>query len=201
MENEVLALPGYTECEFLLVLQPHEELWNTIVAEKNYFKQQYQCETTFGKPHITLVKFQQYEMMQPRIVQHLHGIALGLPPIKVELKNYGSFPSHTIYINIVSKVPVTETVKAIRSAQKLMKIDKERKPHFITEPHLSIARKLQPWQYEKGWQEYEHKHFHGRFIADYMLLLKRRAGEKAYRIVERFEFRNQCTKAVQKGMF
>ncbi len=59
-----------------------------------------------------------------------------------------------------------------------MKIDKDNKPYFITEPHLTIARKLLPWQYEKGWLEYQHRNFHGRFIADHALLLKRKAGEK-----------------------
>ena len=201
MEQALLSAPGYRECDFLLVLQPHEALYETIRQEKEYFKQQYSCETTYGKPHITLVKFQQYEMMTPRIVQHLTGIAPGLQPIKVELKDYGSLPSHTIYINITSKVEIMDTVKALRPAQKLMKIDNDRKPFFITEPYLPIALKLQPWQYEQGWKEYAHKHFHGRFIADHMLLLKRTTGEMRYNIVKRFEFENKHTKAVQQHLF
>ena len=98
-----------------------------------------------------------------------------LSPFKIELKDFGSFPSHTIYINIVSKVPDHDIVKTLRQhAQKFMKMDKDNKPHFITEPHLTIARKLQPWQYEKGWLEYEHANFHGRFIADHALLVKKK---------------------------
>jgi hypothetical protein len=31
-----------------------------------------------------------------------------------------------------------------------LKLNDDNKPYFITEPHLTIARKLQPWQYEKG---------------------------------------------------
>jgi hypothetical protein len=71
-----------------------------------------------------------------------------------------------------------------------MKLDKDNKPHFIDEPNLIIARKLLPWQFEKGWQEYSHKSFTGRFIADSMLLLKRRQGDKAWQIAERFAFQN-----------
>jgi hypothetical protein len=37
---------------------------------------------------------------------------MGLPAFKVELKNFGSFPTHTIYINILSKVSIVNTVKA-----------------------------------------------------------------------------------------
>jgi bifunctional DNase/RNase len=69
-------------------------------------------------------------MMHPHIVQRLQNIATSLPVIKVELRNFGSLPSHTIYINITSKIPIINIVKAVRQAQSLMKIDKDRKPVF-----------------------------------------------------------------------
>jgi hypothetical protein len=109
----------------------------------------------------------------------------------VELRDFGSFPSHTIFINVASKLPVQNLVKTIRAeAQRLMKLNDDNKPHFILEPYLAIARKLQPWQYEKGWLAYRQKHFTGRFIADAMLLLKRPAGEQGYQVVRRFDFLN-----------
>src|SRR6266542_7068456 len=151
MENELLVAPGYRVVDYLLVLQPHEELWNTIMEIKKKFAKDYECETAlYTKPHITLVRFRQIEMTETRIIQQLKNITMTLSPIKVELKEFGSFPSHTIYINITSKVPIVNMVKALRAPQKLMKLDKDNKPHFITEPHLTIARKLQPWQYEKA---------------------------------------------------
>jgi hypothetical protein len=55
---------------------------------------------------------------------------------------------------------------------------------------MIIASRLAPWQYEQGWLEYSNRHFTGRFIADNMMLLKRRAGEKAWQIVERLAFQN-----------
>ncbi len=82
-----------------------------------------------------------------------------------------------------------------------MKLNDDHKPHFILEPHLTIARKLLPWQYEKGWQEYSHRHFTGRFIADAMLLLKRPAGELKYQVVQRFEFQNLLIGTKQGELF
>jgi len=64
-----------------------------------------------------------------------------------------------------------------------------------------VARKLLPWQYEKGWLEYSHRHFTGRFIADSMLLLKRRMGERAYQIVQRLEFMNLPVSTKQGELF
>ena len=202
-----VTIPGYRIYEYVLVLLPHEELRNKIKKVKQEFYDAYKATTvpnTFGsgKPHLALVNFLQYEMMEERIVNRLKAIAMGFHPIKVELKDYGSFPSHTIYINVTSKVPVQTLVKEIRSeAQRLMKLNDDNKPHFILEPHLTIARKLQPWQYEKGWLEYSNKHFTGRFIASGMLLLKKPLGEMKYQVVQNFEFQNLPVATKQGELF
>jgi 2'-5' RNA ligase len=195
------SIPGYKVYEYLLVLNPHEELRNKIMQVKQHFFDAYQSATAlYGKPHLTLATFVQYEMMEERLVNRLNTIAMGYHPIKIELKDYGSFPSHTIYINVTSKMPIQNLLKQIRSeAQRLMKLNDDNKPHFIMEPHLTIARKLLPWQYEKGWKEYSHKHFTGRFIADAMLLLKRPVGEMKYQIVQRFEFQNLLIAETKQG--
>lgn len=197
------TLPGFKVCEYLLVLHPHEDLGNRIVKLKAEFSDKYKVSNgKWGKPHVTLVNFLQHEMMEPRIISRLQVIAMGWYTIKIELKDYGSFPSHTIYINITSKLPVQNLVKKIRAdAQRLMKLNDDNKPHFILEPHLTIARKLQPWQYEQGLLEYSHRHFTGRFIASDMLLLKRPVGELKYEIVKRFEFENLPVNTTQGELF
>ena len=203
MKTIVNTIPGYRVYEYLLVLSPHEELWNRVMKVKGEFAEQYDSEhARWGKPHVTLVNFVQYGMMEERIINRLKVIAMGYHPIKVELKDYGSFPSHTIYINVTSRLPVQNLVKEIRSeAQRLMKLNDDNKPHFILEPHLTIARKLKPWQYEKGWLEYSNKHFTGRFIADSMLLLKRPVGELKYQAVQHFDFQNLPVTTKQGDLF
>ena len=203
MKTIINTIPGYRVYEYLLVLNPHEELRNRIKQVKQEFYDKYKATTAIGgKPHVTLVNFVQYEMMEERIINRLKVVAMGYPPFKVELKDFGSFPSHTIYINVVSKIPVQSLIKEVRSeAQRLMKLNDDNKPHFIMEPHLTVARKLKPWQYEKGWLEYSNKHFTGRFIADSMLLLKRPAGEMHYQVVNRFEFQNMPVTTKQGELF
>lgn len=197
------TLPGYKVNEYLLVLSPHEELWNKIMKVKEEFAEEYQSDhARWGKPYITLVNFVQYEMMEERLINRLKVVGMGYPPFKVELKDFGSFPSHTIYINVTSKVPVQGLVKEVRSeAQRLMKLNDENKPHFILEPHLTVARKLKPWQYEKGWLEYSNKNFTGRFIADAMILLRRPVGEMKYKTVRRFDFQNLPVATKQGELF
>jgi len=203
MQLSGITMPGYRVYEYLLVLNPHEELRNRIMQVKREFYDVYKASTAIGgKPHVTLVNFLQYEMMEERLVNRLKTIAMGYYPIKVELKDYGSFPSHTIYITVTSKLPVQNLVKEIRGqAQRLMKLNDDNKPHFIMEPYISIARKLLPWQYEKGWLEYSNKHFTGRFIADGMLLLKRPVAEMKYQVVEKFQFQNLPVVTKQGDLF
>ena len=202
MKTIVETIPGYRLCEYMLVLTPHEELWNRIMKIKKEFSETYKVmHGAFGKPHLALVRFNQYEMMEERITNRLKTVAMGYHPFKVELKDFGSFPSHTIYINVISKMPIQNLVKQIKDAQPLMKINKDNKPHFLEEPNFAIARKLVPWQYEKAWLEYSQRHFTGRFIADSMLLLKRREGQLAYQIVQRFEFQNLPVTTKQGELF
>ena len=203
MKNIINSIPGYKIYEYLLVLNPHEELRNKIIQVKKQFFDTYKADAAvYAKPHITLVNFVQYQMMEERLINRLNVVAMGHHPFKVELKDYGSFPSHTIYINITSKMPVQGLVKQIRTqTQQLMKLNKENKAHFIMEPYLNIGRKLNPWQYEKGWLEYSNKNFTGRFIADAMLLLKRPLGEIKYEIAQQFEFQNLPVTTTQGALF
>ncbi|MEP7229497.1 MAG: 2'-5' RNA ligase family protein [Ginsengibacter sp.] len=200
--KSLIQIPGYNYNEYLLILNPPEVLRNKIIEAKKDFYEKYKAENAlWGKPHITLVNFVQFEMMEERLVNHLKNIGMGHTPFKVELKDFGSFPSHTIFINIESKLQVKNLAKALRPAQKLMTLNKENKPHFIDDPHLTVARRLLPWQYEQGWLDYNHRQFTGRFIADSMLLIKRRVGNKAYQIVQRFEFLNLPVTTKQGELF
>jgi 2'-5' RNA ligase len=196
------TLPGYQQNEYLLVLKPHEELLNKIVKVKEEFATKYSAPLAkVLKPHIALVTFTAWTMAEEKIVQRLQHIAMGISPIKIELNNYGSFPSHTIYINVTSKVPIQNLVKEIKEAQRILKTTNEHKPHFIEAPHIAIARKLKPWQFEQGWLEYSHRQFTGRFIADSMLLLKRSTNTQPYQIAKRFEFQNLPVATKQASLF
>lgn len=188
--------------EYMLILLPHEELRNRVLNIRKDFYESYQAPSALAaKVHIPLATFTQLEIMEERIANRLKMVGMGYPPFKVELKDYGTYPSHTLFINVVTKLPIQRLVREVRLSQRLMKPDQEHKPYFLDEPHVAIARKLLPWQYEKGWLEYSHRHFTGRFIADCMLLLKRRVGEKTYQIAQRFEFMNLPVSTKQGELF
>lgn len=202
MKINIQSIPGCRINEYMLVLNPHEDLRNKITRVRSEFSETYKNSAALiSKPHIALVRFTQLEMMEERIINRLKVVGMGFQPFKVALKDYGSFPSHTIHINVTTKVPVNNLVREIRSAQRLMKLDNEHKPHFIDEPFIVIGRRLLPWQYEKGWLEFSHRQFTGSFIADNMLLLKRRLGDRSWQIARRFDFMNLPVTTKQGELF
>lgn len=203
MQSDFLNSMQHTLAEYLLLIQPRKDLSDTITGIKKYFFEKYKAEEAIrGKPHITLVKFLQYTAFENRVCQKLRTIALSKAPFPIDLLDYGSFPSHTIYINILSRPAIQSLVRSIRTeAQSLMKADNDNRPHFIMEPNLTIARRLMPWQYEQGWLEFSNKGFTGKFIANHMMLLRRDLDGGRYVPVERFEFQDIPAVAKQQALF
>ena len=203
MDTTLSNLPGYIVNEYKIILTPHDDLARKIMAIQRDFIEKYKVEyKSVYLPQLILVTFKQIHAFEERIINRLRIVGMAYHPIKIELKDFGSFPSHTIYINVESRNGVIELVKKIREeSQRLMKLDAENKPHFINDAHLTIARKLKPWQYESGWLEYSHSHFTGKFIANKMLLLRKKQGEYKYRPIQNFEFQNLPIESVQGELF
>lgn len=206
----VSTLPDFGEAydrklvpvEYMVVLAPHQDLYQKIVKMKQEFAAAYDNPMAAAlKPHIRLVRFLQYEMKEPYLHNKLKILTMGLPPVKVDLDGFGSYPSHTIFIRVQTQDPVKAIARKLRQAQSLMTINKENKPQFLNEPHIAIARKLLPWQYEKGWAAYQSRHFHASFIADHLLFLKRHEGDKAWQIIESFPMMNLPVDTVQGDLF
>ncbi|KAA9037122.1 2'-5' RNA ligase family protein [Ginsengibacter hankyongi] len=203
MDTPLINLPGYRVNEYKIILTPHDDLARKIMAVQKDFIEKYKIEyKSVYLPQLILVTFKQIQAFEERIINRLRIVAMAFHPIKIELKDFGSFPSHTIFINVTSRNEIIELVRKIREdSQRLMKFDADNKPHFITDAHITIARKLKPWQYEKGWVEYSHIHFTGKFIANRMILLRKKEGENKFKPIESFDFQNLPVDIKQGELF
>ena len=188
--------------EYLLIIQPHEDLYNKMVEMKQSFAKQFDCPMAmYLKPHLTLLLFKQYEMMEQKIIHRLQNITMQQSSFSIELNGFGSFPSHTVYINVQTKNIIVDLVKELKQAQSLLKLNAEDKPHFITEPHISVAGKLLPRQYEKAWIDYQQKNFTARFIVNEIILLRRNEQHKAYQVIGKFPLLHQVRQVQQTSLF
>jgi 2'-5' RNA ligase len=202
MQKQMTSIPGYGIFEYLLVMRPHEELQQQLLAIKKEFAGVYKAPAALHTyPNIALVNFYAYQMTQERIVNRIGNVALGINPFKVELNGFGAFPSHTIYTSVSTRTPIQELVRELKGATSLLTLNKEHKPHFIENPHFTICHKLKPWQFEKAWLAYSHRSFSGRFIADHLLLLRRPASDTRYESIMRFEFQSLAVTTKQGSLF
>ena len=175
--------------EFLLIIPPDDKVNSEVFPIKKVFEADYGCSYSGNsKPHITLTNFLQLETMENRIIQRLESFSKSIRPFNIDLKGFGGFPAHSIYINILKKKPIVEIVKGIRSNfTHILKFDEKYKPNFVTQPHLTIARGMTKAQYDRAYSEWRHKQFDSGFHANNMILLKR-LPEGNYHIVKSFSF-------------
>src|SRR5688572_33049626 len=103
MEPVNFHMPGYRVNEYLIVITPPEDLWQKIGRVKEEFSQKYKVPSAkYLKPHIALVNFLGLDMTEEKIIQRLQAIAMGLIPFKIELKDYGNYLCHTIFVYVLS---------------------------------------------------------------------------------------------------
>jgi 2'-5' RNA ligase len=190
---------GYPVFEYLLIIKPPEDILVEIQKIKENFAKEYQHHfAAKTSPHITIAMFGQYESKEKAIINKLKELVGQLSEFKIELNGFRSYPSHTIYIDVKSKALIMNAVNKIKQGRLLMKMNNSDKPFFTNDPHLSIARKLLPFQYEKAWVEYEHKNFVNSFLANEMILLKRPVGGSFIQVAT-FPFKNLPI-GVQQGV-
>jgi len=201
MKSIVQSIPGYRINEYMIVLSLPEDLQQKIGQVKKEFADTYKTISGGGKSHVMLASFTQYAMLEEKLMTRLNAVAMGFRPFKVELKDYTSLPSHAIYINVTTREPLKNLQRELKDFQQLMKLNKDTRPHFPDDTNILIARKLVPWQYEKSWQAFSNRSFTGRFIADNMLVLKRRQGEKAWQIMKKMDFMNLPVTTRQGELF
>lgn len=200
MNTTISQMPGYRLHEYLVVLNPPQATRDRIFGVKEEFRKNYKGGYIISAPYLTLVKFSTWAMMEEKITQRLKVIGMGFTPFKIQLKDFGSLPSHSIYINMVSRLPIDSLVRELKTVQRLFKSPGS-EPHFIEGPHFTIVNRLPSGTYDKAWLEYSKRQFTANFIADGMLLLKKSSGESKYQVVNRFEFMNLPVGTKQVELF
>lgn len=81
-------MPGHKSYEYLLVLNPHEELRNKIEKSRSELVTHYHItQPPPGRPNVSLVKFTATQMMEEKIINRLQLITMEEKPFVVELQD------------------------------------------------------------------------------------------------------------------
>lgn len=198
----IKQIPGYNYYEYKIILRPNEYLASRIVEIKKAFCDKFKMGFSEASIiYIPLVSFIQLETKEKQVLHNLQIIADHYRPFNVNLRDFGSLPTHSIFISIETRQQVLNLVKELKSAQQCMQADRENKAHFINNPFITIASKLLPWQFEKGWLEYKYHCFTGSFMADEMVIMKRKIGTFKFLVAKQFAFNDIKKHALQTELF
>jgi|SRR5690348_17279808 len=81
---DIYRCPYY---EYLLVIKPTENVNEKILQVKEEFSKKFAVlQATHSYPHITLVNFFQFKMLENRLINRLNTIAMGYHPFTVTLR-------------------------------------------------------------------------------------------------------------------
>ena len=197
----MVEVPAKNLFEYLVVLEIEEELRNKVTGIKKEFYDRHKVPSSFtGRPNVTLARFESTELLEQKILNRLQVISSAIKPFSVELQNFGSYPMHSIFINIINQGHVNDLVLKLKEARTLMKRS-GKDPHFVEEPLVPVAIRLWKEKYKEVITEYSNKKFYGKFYAGSMLLLKRGGQENKYKIVRKFQFECLPVNNVQGVLF
>ena len=183
---QVNNLPGYRLHDYQLVIMPNETFRQRVMHVRKEFADRFGLEKPYsGGAHLPLLKFSQVDMMETKLVHALKAVAMGVQPFRVEVKDYGAYPTHSIYLQTLTRSPLTDLVKQLKQTGRILK-STAGEPFFLNNFNFTIANKLLPYQFEKGWEDMQHRSFTARFMVDGLLLLKRAGQAGKFAVVEHF---------------
>lgn len=168
-------LKGSIVKEYMLVVNPQDDVWQQVMNEKTVFSAAYgQKGAEKTKPHITVASFLAKEEMEETLLRWMHRIVSRFSAFTVALNNYSGFPnSGAIYLRVQDHQPFRRLAKELRVIDELVRSNGLPQAQLVTNPHMTIARRLDTTVYEKAMAEYARKDFHAEFNVSELVLLKR----------------------------
>lgn len=184
MSNELFKYDALNY--YQLILDLPAAVKTRFAALKTAFDLDYKGLAVAGsQPFIYLAIFSQYESMELQTVYDLERIALGFMPFKIHLKNFGHANQNEIFVGVEDTRPIDLLVQELNGVSSYFMNEK-----FNRTPRVTIARKLNLFQFNKSWERYAHEHFSATFVVNNMLVLKRMEGYKSWQVLKCMEFQN-----------
>lgn len=195
--------------EYLLIISPDENIDKELIKIKCEFRDNYGCTHAAQlKPHCTLLNFAQYQNMENHLIKRFDLLASCFSPVKITLDGFGQYPFHTIYVKVEDDKKLSKMVKIMRLKLKpVLKGFETFKTTYMSDPHLTIARRMTEAQFDQAWTEWKKRKFSSSFNAANILLLKRPVNEidfqpqGNYKEVKHFELTGQEEKEEQLTLF
>lgn len=188
--------------EFKIIICPNDDFRNKIVDTWRECCELLKISAAPYNPvEVLVMNFTSFQSVQDRLLRRIHFIAMGSKPFKIGFRDFQPVPAHSIYFKASEKNAFSEFVKKVsKETQPLLSIPGKDDPYFANEPIIYLATRLLPWQFEKGSHIYSNSSFQGAFMADQILLMRRKKDETRYTALQSFSLMGLET-ATQTNLF
>lgn len=160
--------------EYIVLVNPNKSVYESVMLEKEYFQDKFGADiATRTLPHITLANLLFKKQMEGALCSCLERICGLQYSFAVALKNFGGFPSHAIYINVLQSESFKKLIVNLKVLECLIKENDCPPLQLVSRLHMTIARRLDEWTYNKAIVEYKERTFSELFTLDKVTLLKR----------------------------
>jgi len=173
--------------EYIILVNPDENVYEKVMCEKENFHDKFAADIAIKTlPHITLANILAKAQIENLLCDCLESICKLQHSFTVALKNFGGFRPHTIYINILRSGPFNQLINNMRVLDRILGQNGCPPLHLATKLHMTIARNLEEWIYNKAIIEYIERSFSEIFTLIKLTLLKRNSRYKKWEKVGDF---------------
>ena len=160
--------------EYLLVAYPSAEISQKIIEEKKNLAGKYlEKDIIKTQPHITIANFFARETMEETIIRYTQRVCSKQSAFSVEINNYSGLPPHTIFLRIQKPQPFKQLASGLTVVSNYINGCSCPRVNLISNPRLPIASHLPETMYLKAMMDYSQKTFHGIFMVNELVLLRR----------------------------
>jgi 2'-5' RNA ligase len=173
--------------EYVLVIQPSGAVVEKLREEQLFFQQVYDKQGTVRfNPQIKVAGFRARESMEATIIRWMQNICSLQKSFPITFNNYSGFPTGSIHLRIMEHEPFHQLTKELTVVDDFIKSSGFPQMRMVSKPHMTIASKLDQRIYEKAMVDFSQKCFFESFIANELVLVKRKNAFEKGKVVNVF---------------
>lgn len=157
--------------EYLLIISPNKEVRHQVARLKRIFASSYQCTMASRLvPHITIGNWLYSDIREAGIIATIRRFSETVSPFIATVHGLGKFDPKTIFVDISNKEKFAEISNGLKKpVNSLLKGN----ARFPSNAHITIARSMEPDQFERAWADWKEEPFKADFTVKEMILLRR----------------------------
>ena len=160
--------------EYLLVISPPDEVKHSIGKIKREVGVKYRSSHAMhSTAYISLVKFLLVKGCEKNLLSRLFSFCINKIPVEIILNNFDVFPRHTLYVNVIEYGGLKKLQNELTGLLMIQVSVREKLIKVSKKHHMTIARNLNPAQFESIADEYKGRQINTTFRAKRVVMLKR----------------------------